>query len=67
MDLEDDRPTPAGDSLSTVENEALDALGVAELETRIRRLKSEIVRTEAALAARADTRKAADALFSGSR
>ncbi|MDV3252925.1 DUF1192 domain-containing protein [Devosia sp. BK] len=41
----------------------LDALSVSELEQRIALLKTEIVRLEAAIDARGDTRKAADAIF----
>lgn len=41
----------------------LDALSVSELEQRIALLTEEIGRLEAAIAARGDTRKAAEAAF----
>jgi uncharacterized small protein (DUF1192 family) len=41
----------------------LDALSVAELEQRIALLEEEITRLKAAIAARGDTRRAAEAAF----
>lgn len=41
----------------------LDALSVAELEQRIALLEGEILRLRAAIEARGDTRKAAEAAF----
>jgi len=42
---------------------ALDALSISELEERIELLEAEIARLRAAIAARSDTRKAAEAAF----
>ena len=41
----------------------LDALSVAELENRIGQLETEILRLKAAIDARGDSRKAAEAAF----
>jgi len=41
----------------------IEAMSVAELEERIRMLRDEITRLEAAIAARRNTRAAADSLF----
>jgi len=60
MENEDQRPKiPVGHEIGMV----LDALSVSELEQRIALLKAEIARLEAAIDARGDTRKAAEAAF----
>ena len=43
--------------------ESLDLLSVSELEQRVEALESEIARTRAAIAAKKDSRSAADAFF----
>ena len=43
--------------------ESLDLLSVSELEQRVEALESEIARTRAAIAAKRDSRSAADAFF----
>ncbi len=56
---EEQRKTPVSHEIGT----GLDALSVAELEERISLLETEIVRLRAAIAAKGDSRKAAEAAF----
>jgi uncharacterized small protein (DUF1192 family) len=57
---DDDRPRP---KRRYEIGEDISALGVGELEARITELKGEIARLEAELAARGQTRSAAESLF----
>lgn len=56
---EDERKTPRTHEVGMV----LDSLSVAELEERIGLLEGEIARLRAAIAAKGDSRKAAEAAF----
>jgi len=56
---EEDRKRPTTHELGM----ALDSLSVIELEERIGLLESEIARLRAAIAAKGDSRKAAEAAF----
>ncbi len=56
---EEERPRP----VSHVVGAVLDGLSVAELQARIGLLEAEIERLRAAMAARDDSRKAAEAAF----
>lgn len=58
--IEDDRPKkPAAHEVGM----ALDEMSVAELEERITLLETEIARLKEAIAARDETRSAAEAMF----
>lgn len=57
-DVEDSRPRP-----KRLEKPVLEPLGVAELRAYIEELRSEILRAEAAIAAKEGHRSAADAFF----
>jgi len=61
MAMEDDRPAPP--SGAHLVGEPLAALSIADLETRIVLLEAEILRIEAAIAAKKATEDAANALF----
>lgn len=61
MAMDDDRPAPPAGA--HVVGEPLAALSIDELETRIVLLEAEILRLEAAIAAKRSTEDAANALF----
>jgi uncharacterized small protein (DUF1192 family) len=63
MEIEDNLPLRRDDPLNNLVKQDIDALSVAELETRISALKSEIVRCEGKIAFASKHRSVADALF----
>lgn len=56
---EEDRKRPTSHEVGM----ALDAMSVEELENRVSLLEAEILRLKAAIVARGDTRRAAEAAF----
>jgi len=63
MEIDDNLPLRRDDPLNNLVKQDIDALSVAELETRIAALKSEIVRCEGKIAFASKHRSVADALF----
>ena len=63
MEIEDNLPLRRDDPLNNLVKQDIDALSVAELETRIAALKAEIVRCEVKIAFASKHRSVADALF----
>lgn len=63
MEIDDNLPLRWDDPLNTLVKQDIDALSVAELETRIAALKAEIVRCEGKIAFASKHRSVADALF----
>ena len=60
----DDEVRPKPDlTLASLRKQDLSTLSVADLETRIESLRSEIARCEQAIGARNDTRAAAESIF----
>lgn len=64
--MDDDAPRPRGDAASLLAGEALDSYSVDELNERIQRLESEIMRIVAHRDKAKAHRVAADALFASS-
>ncbi|HQS11777.1 MAG: hypothetical protein B7Y62_03050 [Sphingomonadales bacterium 35-56-22] len=63
MEIDDNLPLRRDDPLNNLVKQDIDALSVAELETRIAALKAEIVRCEGKIAFASKHRSVADALF----
>jgi uncharacterized small protein (DUF1192 family) len=63
MEIDDNLPLRRDDPLNNLVKQDIDALSVAELETRIAALKEEIVRCEGKIAFASKHRSVADALF----
>lgn len=63
MEIDDNLPLRRDDPLNNLVKQDIDALSVAELETRIAALKAEIVRCEDKIAFASKHRSVADALF----
>ena len=63
MEIDDNLPLHRDDPLNNLVKQDIDALSVAELETRIATLKAEIVRCEGKIAFASKHRSVADALF----
>ena len=63
MEIDDNLPLRRDDPLNNLVKQDIDALSVAELETRIAALKAEIVRCEGKIAFASEHRSVADALF----
>ena len=63
MEIDDNLPLRQDDPLNNLVKQDIDALSVAELETRISALKAEIVRCEGKIAFASKHRSVADALF----
>ena len=63
MDIDENLPLRRDDPLSNLVKQDIDALSVAELESRITALKSEILRCEGKIAFASKHRSVADALF----
>jgi len=63
MEIDDNLPLRRDDPLNNLVKQDIDALSVAELETRIAALKAEIVRCEVKIAFASKHRSVADALF----
>jgi len=63
MEIDDNLPLRWDDPLNNLVKQDIDALSVAELETRITALKAEIVRCESKIAFASKHRSVADALF----
>lgn len=63
MEIDDNLPLRRDDPLNNPVKQDIDALSVAELETRIAALKAEIVRCEGKIAFASKHRSVADALF----
>ena len=63
MDIDDNIPHRLDDPLANLIKQDIDALSVAELETRIAALKAEIARCEGKVAFASKHRNVADALF----
>lgn len=63
MDIDDNMPLRGHDPLAKLTMQDIDALSVAELETRIAALKAEITRCEGKIAFASKHRGVADALF----
>jgi len=63
MEIDDNLPLRRDDPLNNLVKQDIDALSVAELETRIAALKAEIVRCEGNIAFASKHRSVADALF----
>ncbi|MDR6127955.1 uncharacterized small protein (DUF1192 family) [Sphingomonas sp. SORGH_AS802] len=62
MEIDDSLPRP-GDRVDALVREDIDALSVAELESRITALEGEIARCRARIAHAVNHRASADALF----
>lgn len=63
MEIDDNLPLRRDDPLNNLVKQDIDSLSVAELESRIGALKSEIVRCEGKIAFASKHRTVADALF----
>jgi uncharacterized small protein (DUF1192 family) len=63
MEIDDNLPLRRDDPLNNLVKQDIDALSVAELETRSAALKAEIVRCEGKIAFASKHRSVADALF----
>ena len=63
MEIDDNLPLRRDDPLNNLVKQDIDALSVAELETRIAALTAEIVRCEGKIAFASKHRSVADALF----
>lgn len=63
MDIDENLPLRRNDPLGNLVKQDIDALSVAELESRITALKSEILRCEGKIAFASKHRSVADALF----
>ena len=63
MDIDENLPLRREDPLGNLVKQDIDALSVAELESRITALKSEILRCEGKIAFASKHRSVADALF----
>ena len=63
MDIDENLPLRREDPLGNLVRQDIDALSVAELESRITALKSEILRCEGKIAFASKHRSVADALF----
>ena len=63
MEIDDNLTLRRDDPLNNLVKQDIDALSVAELETRIAALKAEIVRCEVKIAFASKHRSVADALF----
>lgn len=63
MDIDENLPLRRDDPLGNLVKQDIDSLSVAELETRIAALKSEIARCEGKIAFASKHRSVADALF----
>lgn len=63
MDIDDNIPLRRDDPLTNLIKQDIDALSVAELETRIAALQAEIARCEGKVAFASKHRNVADALF----
>ena len=63
MEIDDNLPLRRDDPLNNLVKQDIDALSVAELETRIAALKAEIVRCEGKIGFASKHRSVADALF----
>ena len=63
MEIDDNLPLRRDDPLNNLVKQDIDALSVAELETRIAALKAEIVRCKGKIAFASKHRSVADALF----
>lgn len=63
MDIDENLPLRRDDPLGNLVKQDIDALSVAELESRITALKSEILRCEGKIAFASKHRSVADALF----
>ena len=63
MENDENLPLRRDDPLNNLVKQDIDALSVAELETRITALKAEIVRCEGKIAFASKHRSVADALF----
>ena len=63
MDIDENLPLRRDDPLANLIKQDIDALSVAELESRIAALRSEITRCEGKIAFASKHRSVADALF----
>lgn len=63
MDIDENLPLRRDDPLGNLVKQDIDSLSVAELETRVAALKSEIARCEGKIAFASKHRSVADALF----